>query len=276
LFLEREFSDDECHFLWSHRHFVIHKSYALPKLLKSRSVWDYPSLIDIYALLNEVTRDHTIDEIEAFELLLPAFPDMHIRSFAYQSLISRLTVSDLLIYLPQLLQIIKFDYTHSSIIIEYLLKQSLKDHRLAHKLYWHLRQLLITEHLHYIRYYYLFLSLLFVLEENFRLELQNEYDLCLNLKHIGLKLKTNKLNNKASFLVEQLKELNTRFFHSGKLTCRLPCQFNFMTNSLDINSCSFYNSLTVPIKLVFNPIDSSCEKYYSIYKIGDDLRVSYE
>lgn len=275
LFSEREFTDDECHFLWSHRHFVIHKPYALPKLLKSRSVWDYPSLIDIYALLNEVTHDRTIDEIEAFELLLPAFPDMHIRSFAYKSLITRLTSHDLLIYLPQLLQIIKFDYTHSSIIIEYLLKQSLTDHRLAHKLYWHLRQLLITEHIHYIRYYYLFLSLLYVLEDNFRSELHNEYDLCLNLKRIGVKLKTSKINNKGHFLVEQLKELNTHFFQSGKLTCRLPCQFNFMTNSLDINSCSFYNSLTVPIKLVFNPIDSSCEKYYSIYKIGDDLRVSY-
>ena len=199
---------------------------------------------------------------------------MYIRSFAYNSLISRLTSYDLLIYLPQFLQIIKFDYTHSSIIIEYLLKQSLIDHRLAHKLYWHLRQLLITEHLHYIRYYYLFLSLLYVLEENFRHELEIEYNLCSDLKHIGLKLKTSKSPNKGIFLQEQLKDLNNEFFQSGKLTCRLPCQFNFMTNSLDINSCSFYNSLTVPIKLVFNPIDSSCDKYYSIYKIGDDLRVN--
>ncbi|CAF4458276.1 unnamed protein product [Rotaria socialis] len=270
---EREFSEEECHFLWSHRHFIIHKSYALPKLLKSRSVWDYPSLIDIYALLNEVTRDRTIDEIESFELLLPAFPDMHVRSFAYSSsLISRLTSQDLLIYLPQLLQIIKFDYSHSSTIIEYLLQQAIINYRLAHKLYWHLRQLLITEHLHYIRYYYLFLSLLYVLEENFRVELQNEYDLCLNLKRIGVKLKSNKSSNKGSLLVEQLNSLNKDFFRAGKLTCRLPCQSNFMTNSLDINSCSFFNSLTLPIKLVFNPIDSSCEKYYAIYKIGDDLR----
>jgi hypothetical protein len=271
---EREFTDDECHFLWSHRHFVVHKPYALPKLLKSRSVWDYPSLIDIYALLNEVTRDRTIDEIESFELLLPAFPDMHIRSFAYRALTGNFTSQDLLIYLPQLLQIIKFDYTHSSVIIEYLLQQSLNDHCLAHKLYWQLRQLLITEQLHYIRYYYLFLSLLYVLEENFRQELQLEYDLCLSLKRIGLKLKSHKSHNRSTFLQEQLKEFNRDFFQSGKLTCRLPCQFNFMTNSLDINSCSYFNSLTIPIKLVFNPIDSSCDKYYSIYKIGDDLRVS--
>lgn len=66
--------------------------------------------------------------------------------------------------------------------------------------------------------------------------------------------------------------VSIKFLSIGKLTCRLPCQFNFLTNNLDISSCSFYNSLTVPLKLVFNPTDSSCEKYYSIYKIGDDLR----
>jgi len=269
---ERDFTENECHFLWSHRHYIIHKPYALPKLLKSRSVWDYPSLIDIYGLLTEVTKDRTIDEIEAFELLLPAFPDMYIRSFAYQALLSQLNSDDLLIYLPQLLQIIKFDYTHSSILIEYLLQQSLINHCFAHKFYWYLRQLLITEHLHYIRYYYLFLSLLYVLEDNFRQELQREYDLCMNLRNLGLNFKKNKSNHKNTILLELLSGFNQNFFQSGKLTCRLPCQFNFLTNNLDISSCSFYNSLTVPLKLVFNPTDSSCEKYYSIYKIGDDLR----
>lgn len=269
---ERDFTENECHSLWSYRHYVIHKPYALPKLFKSRSVWDYPSLIDIYGLLAEVTKDRTIDEIEAFELLLPVFPDMYIRSFAYQALLSQLNSNDLLIYLPQLLQIIKFDYTHSSVLIEYLLKQSLINHCFAHKFYWYLRQLLITEHLHYIRYYYLFLSLLYVLEENFRRELQIEYDLCVQLKNLGLTFKKNKSNHKNTVLSDLLNNFNQNFFQSGSLTCRLPCQFNFLTKNLDISSCSFYNSLTVPLKLVFNPIDSSGEKYYSIYKIGDDLR----
>jgi phosphatidylinositol-4-phosphate 3-kinase len=265
--LDCEFPDDENHFLWSHRHFLTHKPYALPKLLKSRSIWDYPSLIDIYGLLDLITHDRTIDEIESFELLLPAFPDMYIRSFAYRSLISNLTIHDLILYLPQLLQIIKFDYKYSSPIIEYLLKESINNHRLAHKLYWYLRQLLLTENIHFIRYYYLFMSLLYVIGENFRIELQNEYNLSINLRTIGLELKTLKIN-KGYFLIEQLKELNNHFFQS----CRLPCQFNFRTNNIDINSCSIFNSLTLPIKIVFNSIDLSCEKYYSIFKIGDDLR----
>jgi phosphatidylinositol-4-phosphate 3-kinase len=197
---------------------------------------------------------------------------MHIRSFAYQSLISRITSHDLIIYLPQILQIIKFDYNYSSPIIEYLLKECVNDHRLAHKLYWYLRQLLLSENIHFIRYYYIFLSLLYVIDENFYIELQNEYDLCINLKKVGLELKNNKLN-KGYYLIDQLKEINNDFFQSGKHSCRLPCQFSFLTNHIDMNSCSIFNSLTLPVKLVFKPMDLSCEKYYSIYKIGDDLRV---
>jgi len=166
---------------------------------------------------------------------------------------------------------IKFDYKYSSPLIEYLLNESINNHRLAHKLYWYLRQLFLTENIHFIRYYYLFMSLLYVLEENFRNELQNEYDLCINLRKIGLELKNLK-TNKGYFLIEQLKELNNQFFQLNKQSCRLPCQFNFRTNNIDINSCSIFNSLTLPIKIVFNSIDLLGEKYYSIYKIGDDLR----
>ncbi|CAF0926564.1 unnamed protein product [Adineta steineri] len=268
---DREFSDDECHFLWSHRHFMIHKPYALPKLLKSRSVWDYPSLIDIYALLNEINHHRIVDEIESFELLLPTFPDMYVRSFAYRSLISRINSQDLMIYLPQLLQIIKFDYNYSSPIIEYLLQQCINDYSLAHKLYWYLRQLFLTENIHFIRYYYIFISLLYVMNEQFHAELQNEYDLCVNLKRIGDEIKSSKLNRRY-YLVEQLKELNNEFFQSGKRICRLPCQFNFKTNDIDIHSCSIFTSLTSPIKLVFNSIETFGENYQAIYKIGDDLR----
>ncbi|CAF0997755.1 unnamed protein product [Rotaria sordida] len=262
---------NESHFLWSNRDFLIHKPYALPKLLRSRSVWDYPSLIDIYSLVNEINHHRKIDAIESFELLLPAFPDMYIRSCAYRSLILHITSYELMIYLPQILQIIKFDYYYSSLIIEYLLQQCINDYYLAHKLYWYLRQLLLTENIHFIRYYYIFMSLLYIIEEYFYIELENEYNLCINLKNIGSELKNNTLN-KGYYLIEELKKLNMEVFQSNQRSCRLPCQFSFITNNIDIKSCSIFHSLTCPMKLVFNSIDLSSEKYYSIYKIGDDLR----
>ncbi|UJR21159.1 hypothetical protein I4U23_024258 [Adineta vaga] len=269
--LAREYSDDERYELWSHRHYLIHRPYALPKLLKSRNVWDYPSLIDMYGLVNEIIHQRTIDEIESFELLLPSFPDMYIRSCAYRSLISQISSYDLIFYLPQLLQIIKFDYDYSSPIIEYLLKQCQQNYRLAHKFSWYLRQLVLTENIHCIRYYYIFLALLYVMNDDFRIELQNEYDLCVNLNRIGSEIKTNKFN-RGYYLSEQLKELNKDFFQSGQRSCRLPCQFSFKTNNIDSDVCSIFTSLTLPMRIVFNSSSLPLEKYQALYKIGDDLR----
>ncbi|CAF0721214.1 unnamed protein product [Didymodactylos carnosus] len=273
---ETDFSDDEAHLIWSCRHCLIQQSYALPKILSSRHVWDYPSLIDIYGVLEEVKRDHPIDLLESFELLLPSFPDMSVRQFAYKSLFSNLNDYNLSLYLPQLLQIIKYDYLlcfgDNSSVQEYLLKSSLNDPRLLHKLYWQLQQLLVYEKVHYLKYYYFLMSLLYLIDDKFRLELKREYEMCTILKQIAFNLKHKKNAQRTLFLHEQLKIFDEQFFQNGKQPCRLPCQFNFMSNGLDIQSCTYFKSLTSPLKLVFNPIDSACDKYYSIYKNGDDLR----
>jgi phosphatidylinositol-4-phosphate 3-kinase len=261
--------------LWSHRYHLTHKPYALPILLQSCSFWDYPSTIDIYGLVHLIRDHRSIDEIESLQLLLPFLPDMYIRSLAYRSLISHLKSPSRLLYLPQLLQMIKFDYNDGSPIITYLLQQSLVNFRLAHRLYWYLRQLLQTEQVHFQRYYHIFVSLLYIVPDKVRLELQNESNLCEHLKRVGLEIKTNKVHRPAR-LVEQIKEINQDFFLSQQQSCRLPCQFSFISNGIDISSCSIFHSLTTPIKIVFNPMNSLSEKYSSIFKIGDDIRVSID
>ncbi|CAF0809372.1 unnamed protein product [Adineta ricciae] len=269
--LSREFSDDERYHLWSHRFYLMHRPNALPKLLKSRTVWDYPSLIDVYGFVNAITQQRTINEIEALELLLAAFPDMFIRSCAYRSFMSQVDSHDLLRYLPQLLQIMKCDHDYSSPIIEYLLEQCQRNCHLAHKFYWYLRQLILTESIHFTRYYYMLLALLYVMNDDFRVELQNEYDLCVNLKKIGLEIKESK-RNRVEYLSEQLKAINKDFFQSGQRSCRLPCQFAFKTNNIDVSACLIFPSYTLPMKLVFNSSSFPSEKYQTLFKIGDDLR----
>ena len=227
----------------------------------------------MYGLVNRTIETRSIDEIESLELLLPAFPDMHIRTLAYRSLLSHLNQSILTLYVPQLLQMIKFDYHDGSLLIEHLLEHSIQDFRLAHQLYWFLRQLLTSDQIHFLRYYHFFLSLLYVLPEEFRCELQNQYELALRLNHVALEMKNLK-NNRQTVLMEKLKEINVEFFQSSPpKTCRLPCQFSFITENIDVQSCSVFNSFTTPIKLIFNSIDSFGDKYSTIYKVGDDLRV---
>lgn len=53
---------------------------------------------------------------------------------------------------------------------------------------------------------------------------------------------------------------------------RLPFNLSYCVKEIDIKSCSYINSFTVPLKLVFKNSDASANSFYTIYKIGDDLR----
>jgi phosphatidylinositol kinase/protein kinase (PI-3 family) len=55
-------------------------------------------------------------------------------------------------------------------------------------------------------------------------------------------------------------------------SCRLPYNISYSTKDIDIKSCSYINSFTVPLKLIFKNLDSTASSFYTIYKIGDDLR----
>lgn len=53
---------------------------------------------------------------------------------------------------------------------------------------------------------------------------------------------------------------------------RLPLNICYSVKEIDIKSCSYISSFTVPLKLVFKNSDITANSFYTIYKIGDDLR----
>lgn len=55
-------------------------------------------------------------------------------------------------------------------------------------------------------------------------------------------------------------------------SCRLPLNISYCVKEIDIKSCSFINSFTMPLKLVFKNFETTANSFYTIYKIGDDLR----
>lgn len=272
-FSVREFNDEECDLIWSFRYYLTHKPHAMGKLLMSRLIWDYPSLFDIYGLINQTLKTRSIDEAEAFELLLPSLPDRYVRSVAYQSLINNLNGNDLNLYLPQLLEMIKFDFDDVSTIVEHFLRESVRNFRFAHQLYWQLRETLLRERVHYLRYYHLFLGLIYVLPTDFRSELELETNLCFELRNLSTEIKKQTRNCRETVLVEQLNKINRNLFDDQSKVCRLPCQFHFMTNGIDVALCSIFKSYTTPLKLIFKSSDSMSEDFSTVFKLGDDLRV---
>lgn len=61
-------NDDEKEALWERRHFLTQIPDALPLVLASAVGWDWPSLTNIYQLLDDWM---PLSSVQAIELLLP-------------------------------------------------------------------------------------------------------------------------------------------------------------------------------------------------------------
>lgn len=123
---------DKREVLWEKRFYLHSFPKALPKVLNAAHIWDssttlvYYGMIKIWAPLNPLT---------SLELLLPRFPDMFVRAQAVKW-ISKMTEDQLIDFLPQLMQALKFDCFDSSPLACFLLGRSLESPRVAHYLYW--------------------------------------------------------------------------------------------------------------------------------------------
>lgn len=51
-------------------------------------------------------------------------------------------------------------------------------------------------------------------------------------------------------------------------TLRLPTNPGHEVNGLDLNLCTYFNSFTVPLKLVFRSVEVGAPNHYLMYKVG--------
>ncbi|XP_042372634.1 phosphatidylinositol 4-phosphate 3-kinase C2 domain-containing subunit beta-like, partial [Plectropomus leopardus] len=61
-------------------------------------------------------------------------------------------------------------------------------------------------------------------------------------------------------------------FFSVNSSCRLPLNPALLVTGINIQSCSFFNSNAVPLKLSFQNLDPLGDNVNVIFKSGDDLR----
>jgi hypothetical protein len=67
--------------------------------------------------------------------MIESFPDMELRKLAVESL-KNLNNETLILYLPQLLQALKYEVKNNSALEQMLLQSAAKNISFAHKLYW--------------------------------------------------------------------------------------------------------------------------------------------
>lgn len=268
---------------WEKR-FYLHKlPHALPKILHAAHSWDFDSVRDLHAL---VQLWEPLSPLQAFELLLPRYPDMVVRAQAVKW-ISAMSNDQLADYLPQLLQALKHDTYEASELAEFLLSRSLESPRIAHHLYWLLvhslpgdspqntidqtqtdfDESILTMARYDRRNLMMLRSLLATCGKNLSDRFLGQNMMCSTLARIASNVKQAKESVRQKVLVHGMEEVHQNLL--GQPTA-LPLSPSFEVTAVNARSCGYFNSNTLPLKVSYVGPDRMILP--AIFKAGDDLQ----
>ncbi|XP_069785104.1 phosphatidylinositol 4,5-bisphosphate 3-kinase catalytic subunit gamma isoform isoform X2 [Narcine bancroftii] len=139
--------------LWHFKHECMRQPKAYPKFLSSVKWGQQEMVLQTHQLLdNQETWDSSpLDVGLAMQLLDCRFSDEQVRTLAIRKL-ETLDNSQVLCYLLQLVQAVKFEPYHDSALARFLLKRALRSKRIGHFLFWFLRSE-VAESMHHRQRY---------------------------------------------------------------------------------------------------------------------------
>uniref|UniRef100_A0A8C0K0H1 Phosphatidylinositol-4-phosphate 3-kinase catalytic subunit type 2 beta n=1 Tax=Canis lupus dingo TaxID=286419 RepID=A0A8C0K0H1_CANLU len=251
--------------LWEKRYYCHSEVSSLPLVLASAPSWEWACLPDIYALLKQWTH---MNHQDALGLLHATFPDQEVRRMAVQW-IGSLSDAELLDYLPQLVQALKYECYLDSPLVRFLLKRAVSDLRVTHYFFWLLKDGLKDSQFS-IRYQYLLAALLCCCGKGLREEFNRQCWLVNTLAKLAQQVREATPSTRQGILRTGLEEVRQFFALNG--SCRLPLSPSLLVKGIVPRDCSYFNSNAVPLKLSFQNVDPLGENIRIIFKCGDDLR----
>ncbi|XP_064277463.1 phosphatidylinositol 3-kinase C2 domain-containing subunit gamma isoform X3 [Passer domesticus] len=258
-------SEQQRRILWFYRYSCNNQNCSLPLVLGSAPSWDRATVSEMYALLRAWSFS---DPLQALGLLTFSFPDQDIRRAAVQQ-IENVSNDELLEYLPQLVQVLKFEWSLESPLVKLLLNRSLQSIQVAHQLYWLLKN--AQNEVHFRMWYKKLLAALqFCAGQSLNNEFSKEEKLIRILEDIATKVKAASDPKRKEVLQVELSRLQ-QFFQEVKL-CRLPLNPALVVQGIEADSCSYFTSNAFPLKISFINANAPSGNINVIFKIGDDLR----
>uniref|UniRef100_A0A224Z520 Phosphatidylinositol-4-phosphate 3-kinase n=1 Tax=Rhipicephalus zambeziensis TaxID=60191 RepID=A0A224Z520_9ACAR len=257
-------SSEEKKLFWEHRHYILEVPHLLPKVLLSAHSWSWPFLPDLYFLLTEW---RPASPINALTLLLPLFPDYEVRKTAVNC-IKNIGSDELCDHLPQLIQALRFETWEDAPITWFLLERSLTSVRVAHQMFWLLRQNLDNP-LTLKRMKLVIQTLLVIVGKSFRdiIEKQEEHlnQLCI----IAESIKDTRESLRLDKLLQDMAQIHSMI--EDNPSC-LPLNPAMEVCGVDVKSCSYFTSNTLPLRIAYKSSEQGAKPIHVIYKVGDDLR----
>ncbi|KAM8864441.1 phosphatidylinositol 4,5-bisphosphate 3-kinase catalytic subunit delta isoform 2-T3 [Spinachia spinachia] len=258
-----EFFEDEKELLWKLRTEVrdnFHES--LSKLLLVTKWNRHEDVVQMVSLLKNWP---DLPAIHALELLDYSFPDPAVRSFTIVCL-RKLSDDELLQYLIQLVQVLKYESYLDCDLTTFLLERALSNWRIGHFLFWHLR------------------SEIHVASVSLRFGLILEAYCRGNIHHIKLLTKQNEALGKMKALSDFVKSGSQKMTADDLKLCirqesylealsdlLSPLNPSIILTEICADKCRFMNSKMKPLWLMYNP-GAQGDMVGIIFKNGDDLR----
>ncbi|XP_071414986.1 phosphatidylinositol 4-phosphate 3-kinase C2 domain-containing subunit alpha isoform X1 [Pithys albifrons albifrons] len=257
-------SKEDKEFLWEKRHYCHNYTSSLPKILVSAPHWDWASLPEIYSLLQQWP---PLSPLAALELLDSKFADQEVRKTAV-NWIETLSDDELTDFLPQFVQALKYETYLDSALVKFLLARALGSIRIAHYLYWLLKDTLYDTKFG-VRYEQILGAFLSICGKRLREELEKQTRLVQLFGMVAEKVKQTSGSARQVALQNGMERVQLYFL---KNKCRLPLNPSLVAKELNIKACSFFSSNAVPLKIALINADPLGEEINVMFKVGEDLR----
>ncbi|KAH8241324.1 hypothetical protein KR032_008131 [Drosophila birchii] len=259
-----EMVDQDRNAIWERRDIIQRELPEELSILLHCVYWkERDDVADIWFLLSNW---ELISIERSLELLDYAYPDPAVRRFAIRCLHS-LTDEDLLLYLLQLVQAIKHESYLASDLVVFLLERAMRNQRIGHYFFWHLRSEMQTP------------------------SIQMRFGLLLEVYLKGCKHHVPPLR-KQLHMLEKLKQGSVIVKHCSKEKVRTmlqnflrdqrnegvfqniqnPLNPSFRCNGVSPDKCKVMDSKMKPLWVAFENADLNSDDVHIIFKNGDDLR----
>eukprot|EP01088_Endostelium_zonatum_P015669 TRINITY_DN3956_c0_g1_i1.p1 TRINITY_DN3956_c0_g1~~TRINITY_DN3956_c0_g1_i1.p1 ORF type:complete len:1236 (-),score=318.64 TRINITY_DN3956_c0_g1_i1:189-3761(-) len=240
--------------------YIVTQPKALPKFVKAVPYDDHKRVQEFHKLLRVWA---PLGPRDALELLDSKFSDPQVRTYAIKCL-QKFTNEELVMYLLQLVQVLKYESYHDSSLSRFLLERALGDRRVGHLFYWYLRaqihEPLATERFGLLLEIYLRASGPHCVDLRKQNSSLKELERIANIvKKVPREEKLNKMKT----------ELRAVKFPKRM---QIPLDPSLEADGLHLDGCKIMDSKKMPLWLVWNNNDTDGGRIYTIFKAGDDLR----
>lgn len=272
-------SPEDKELLWHFRQECMRDPRAYPKLLGSVRWGKQEDVLETHRLLERSSAwdSSGLDVGLAMQLLDCHYSDAQVRSMAVRKL-ETLEDDDVLRYLLQLVQAVKFEPYHDSSLVRFLLKRALRSKRIGHFLFWFLRSE-IAQSMHYQqRYAVLLEAYLRGCGEDMLKDFKKQVEMTEALQKVTREMKAmsaDKYDITAQVVIQLRQKLEALQSSGLPETFRVPYDPGLRAGALLIEQCKVMASKKKPLWLQFKRADAttlSKDPIGIIFKDGDDLR----